>query len=62
MSCPGKQQNRVMCVKSGSTVGMLEVHPGINRISRRAECTLDIRCQTGHVYDQMMGEMRIELA
>lgn len=51
-----------MCVKSGSTVGMLEVHPGINRISRRAECTLDIRCQTGHVYDQMMGEIRIELA
>lgn len=43
-------------------MGLPEVHPGINRISRRAEFTLDIRCQTGHVYDQMMGEHRIERA
>ena len=43
-------------------MGMLEVHPGIIRISRRAEFTLDIRCQTGHVYNQMMGETRAECA
>ena len=62
MSCPRKQQHRVVCIKAGSTMGMLEFHSGINRISRRAEFTLDNRCQTGHVYDQMMGEIRIERA
>ncbi len=42
---------------------MLTVHPGANnKIPGRVEFTLDIRCRTGDVPDQMMGEIRIVIA